>query len=198
MNEKVVKSADGSLSTEKGTQLHADVVYTCTGAKPNTGFMKDKFAACLDDQGCIKVRLRRRQLCLPMELLPRGGLCTWIGYSCSQAPGFPTFPVLHLQLPFAASRCRIAVWRVSAAPGSVPKVGSLCTGHMFIRGKLVPTLEGLCMFFCTSCRMRQEGISMLVMHQWRSLPNPGCMDTPDTSESPLKFSELVVPPQFPT
>lgn len=55
LNERVVKAADGTHATEKGTRLDADVVYTCTGAKPCTGFMKKRFAACLDEQSRIKV-----------------------------------------------------------------------------------------------------------------------------------------------
>lgn len=64
LNERVVKAADGTHATEKGTRLDADVVYTCTGAKPCTGFMKKRFAACLDEQSRIKVYAVRYAACI--------------------------------------------------------------------------------------------------------------------------------------
>ena len=55
LNSRVLQSADGTLATEAGQDLPADLVYFCTGGQPNSDFMRTSFGACLDRDHHVKV-----------------------------------------------------------------------------------------------------------------------------------------------
>jgi len=53
--ERVKKSTKTGVVTDKGTKLHADVIFLCTGIAPNSAFIKGALKACLDERGFVKV-----------------------------------------------------------------------------------------------------------------------------------------------
>ena len=56
LDTRVSKSADGTLFTQSGQALQADLVYWCTGGAPCTDFMRAEFGATLDRDHFIRVR----------------------------------------------------------------------------------------------------------------------------------------------
>ncbi len=54
-NERIENSKGNTFITKKGTRLHADMAFLCTGIKPNSGFMKKSFGKNLDDRDHIIV-----------------------------------------------------------------------------------------------------------------------------------------------
>ncbi len=53
--ERVVSNKGKVYKTDKGRELSADLVFLCTGIKPNFEFMKKNFSSKLDEKGFIKV-----------------------------------------------------------------------------------------------------------------------------------------------
>lgn len=54
-NEKVIGKKDGKFYTDKRDNLYFDLVFFCTGIKPNFEFMKKNFKNSLNDKNHIKV-----------------------------------------------------------------------------------------------------------------------------------------------
>ena len=54
LGEKVTSlEKDGFLLTDKGTSIHADIVYVCVGFVPNTDFLQKNFKHCLTENGLV-------------------------------------------------------------------------------------------------------------------------------------------------
>jgi len=61
LNEKIIKTND-PLITDKGTRLNSDLIFLCTGIKPNSEFMEKNFKDKLTEKKFIKVNK-----CLQLE-----------------------------------------------------------------------------------------------------------------------------------
>lgn len=53
-NEMITDVSKNILKTESGKKIDYDIVFSCTGIKPNSDFMKKNFINKLDDKGFIK------------------------------------------------------------------------------------------------------------------------------------------------
>ncbi len=55
LNERVVEGGTKNYTTDKGTRLHADIAFMCTGILPNSSFMKKHFAHAVNERNQIMV-----------------------------------------------------------------------------------------------------------------------------------------------
>jgi NADH dehydrogenase FAD-containing subunit len=52
--EKITDYNNHHIETDKGKNIHAEIVLMCTGIKPNSSFMKKYFSQSIDEKGFIK------------------------------------------------------------------------------------------------------------------------------------------------
>ena len=55
LNEKMTVKENNIYVTDKGTRIPADIVFECTGIKPNTDFLEKNFSNHLDERKRVKV-----------------------------------------------------------------------------------------------------------------------------------------------
>ena len=74
LGTRVTKSADGSLFTDAGQALPADMTYWCTGGQPCTDFLRAQLGAHLDRDRFVRVRAGRPEW---GSVVAAGGACRW-------------------------------------------------------------------------------------------------------------------------